>query len=143
MPRVLILAQTLESDRFVCIRQKLNDEDKPQVIIVDLKQNNEVTKRPINAEGAIMHWTKQVIALKQGRTIQIFDLAARQKLKSAELTEDVVFWKWYNETSLGFVTDTAVYHWNVFNPSEIQPVKVFERNTQLQVSIIITSPSPG
>ena len=83
-----------------------------------------------------MHWTKQVIALKaQSRTIQIFDLGAKQKLKSALMNEDVVFWKWYSETSLGLVTDTSVYHWNVFDPTQASPVKVFERNPQLAVSL--------
>jgi len=129
-----VLVQTLESDHFVCARQKLNEEDKPQVIIVNLKNNNEVIKRPINADSAIMHWNKQVIALKaQSRTVQIFDLAAKSKLKAAMMNEDVVFWKWFSETSLGLVTDTSVYHWNVFDPSQASPVKMFDRNQNLQV----------
>ena|SRR5256885_16549222 len=126
--------QTLESDHFVCVRQKLNEEDKPQVIIVNLKNNNEVIQRPINADSAIMHWTRQVIALKaQSRTVQIFDLAVKAKLKSAIMNEDVVFWKWFSENSLGLVTDTSVYHWNVFDPTQSSPVKVFDRNQNLAV----------
>ena len=126
--------QTLESDQFVCVRQKLNEEDKPQVIIVDLKKNNEVIQRPINADSAIMHWSKQVIALKaQSRTVQIFDLAAKAKLKSAVMNEDVVFWKWFSESSLGLVTDSSVYHWNVFDPTQNSPVKMFDRNQNLAV----------
>ena len=82
-----------------------------------------------------MHWTKEVIALKaQSRTLQIFDLGAKAKLKSATMSEDVVFWKWFSETSIGLVTDTAVYHWNVFDPNEAQPVEVFKRNPNLTVS---------
>lgn len=126
--------QTLESDHFVCVRQKLNEEDKPQVIIVNLKNNNEVIQRPINADSAIMHYSRQVIALKaQSRTVQIFDLAAKAKLKSAVMNEDVVFWKWFNESSLGLVTDTSVYHWNVFDPTQNSPVKMFDRNQNLAV----------
>lgn len=127
--------QTLESDHFVCVRQKLSDEDKPQVIIVDLKNNNEVIKRPISADSAIMHWSRQIIALKaQLRTVQIFDLAGRAKLKSATMNEDIVFWKWFSETSLGLVTETSIYHWNVFDPTQNAPVKMFERNQNLAVS---------
>jgi clathrin heavy chain len=126
----------LESDHYVCVRQKINEDDKPQVIIIDLKNDNEIIKRPINADSAIMHWNKQVIALKaQSRTIQIFDLGAKQKLKSAMMNEDIVFWKWYSESSLGLVTDTSVHHWNVFDPTQSSPVKVFERNAQLAVSL--------
>jgi clathrin heavy chain len=81
-----------------------------------------------------MHWTRQVIALKaQLRTLQIFDLEAKSKIKSTTMNEDVVFWKWISETSLGLVTDTAIYHWNVFDPTEISPVEIFKRNTNLQV----------
>ncbi|QKX62693.1 uncharacterized protein TRUGW13939_09854 [Talaromyces rugulosus] len=129
---------TLESDHYICVRQKVNETDKPQVIIVDLKNNNEVIRRPINADSAIMHWTRNVIALKaQSRTIQIFDLQAKQKLKSALMSEDVVYWKWFSESSLGLVTDTAVYHWDVFDANQPNPVKQFERLPNLSGCQII------
>ncbi|KAJ5170489.1 uncharacterized protein N7500_003272 [Penicillium coprophilum] len=119
---------TLESDHYVCVRQKQDDDAKPEVIIVDLKNNNEVLRRPINADSAIMHWNKNIIALKaQGRTIQIFDLGARQKLKSANMNEDIVYWKWISERSLGLVTDSSVYHWDVYDATQQNPVKVFDR----------------
>ncbi len=83
-----------------------------------------------------MHWNKQVIALKaQQRTLQIFDLAQKLKLKSATMNEDVMFWKWFSESSLGLVTDNSVYHWNVFDATQAQPVKIFERNNNLTVRI--------
>jgi clathrin heavy chain len=105
------------------------------VVIIDLKQGNNVTRRPIKADSAIMHWTKQIIALKaQSRTLQIFDLGQKQKLKSATMNEDIVFWKWFSETSLGLVTDTAVFHWDVFDPNQPAPIEVFKRNANLQVS---------
>ncbi len=45
-----------------------------------------------------MHFTRQIIALRaQSRTLQIFDLDQRAKLKSATMNEDVVFWKWISE----------------------------------------------
>lgn len=79
-----------------------------------------------------MHWTREILALKaQGRTIQIFDLPGKQKLKSTVMNEDVVFWKWFSETSLGLVTETSVYHWNVFEPTQDAPVKMFERHQNL------------
>lgn len=129
---------TLESDHFVCVRQKINEEDKPQVIIIDLKNNNEVIKRPINADSAIMHWTKNIIALKaQSRTIQIFDLQAKQKLKSTVMNDDVLFWKWLSDKTLGMVTESSVYHWDVFDSSQTAPLKIFERLTNLNGCQII------
>jgi clathrin heavy chain len=81
-----------------------------------------------------MHWTRQIIALRaQSRTLQIFDLEKKQKLKSATMNEDVVFWKWISETTLGLVTDTSVYHWDIFNEAQAAPVEIFKRNANLNV----------
>jgi clathrin heavy chain len=102
-----------------------------------LKNNNEIIKRPINADSAIMHWTRQVIALRaQSRTLQVFDLAGKTKLKSHVMNEDVVFWKWFSEESLGLVTETSVYHWNVYDATQNAPVKMFDRNQNLAVRCI-------
>ena len=82
------------------------------------------------------HFNKQIIALRaQARTLQIFDLSAKAKLKSATMNEDVVFWKFTSENILGLVTDTAVYHWDIFDTTQAAPVEVFKRNPNLQVSL--------
>ena len=168
-------AQTLESDSYVCIREKKNEAASPEVIIIDLKNGNAVTRRSIKADSAIMyvhfeayykglissygsvwaadintpsrrilahspydyrHFNKQIIALRaQARTLQIFDLSAKAKLKSATMNEDVVFWKFTSENILGLVTETAVYHWDIFDPTQAAPVEVFKRNPNLQVSL--------
>ncbi|KAI0013525.1 clathrin heavy chain [Xylariaceae sp. FL0662B] len=129
---------TLESDNFICIREKKNESASPEVVIVDLKQGNNVTRRPIKADSAIMHWSKQIIALRaQARTLQIFDLEKKQKLKSATMNEDVVFWKWVSESTLGLVTETSVFHWDIFDVSQAAPVEIFKRNANLNGCQII------
>ncbi|PSK55155.1 hypothetical protein B9Z65_2544 [Elsinoe australis] len=128
---------TLESDHYVCVRQKAG-EASPEVIIINLKNNNSIIRRPIKADSAIMHWHKEIIALKaQQRTLQIFDLGAKAKLKSTTMNEDVVFWKWFDDKSLGLVTDTGVYHWNIMDPAQQTPVKMFDRNQNLSGCQII------
>ena len=128
--------QTLESDQYVCVRQdNPANSASPDVIIIDLKNNNEIIKRPIKADSAIMHWNRQVIALKaQSRTLQIFDLAQKQKLKSTTMNEDVAYWKWISQDTIGLVTESSIYHWNVYDASQVSPVKAFERNANLSVS---------
>lgn len=74
-----------------------------------------------------------IIALRLQRTLQIFNLEAKEKLKSHTMHEDVVFWKWISERSLGLITDTSVYHWDVFDATQAAPVKIFDRHTNLQV----------
>ncbi|KAI0164895.1 clathrin heavy chain-like protein [Xylariaceae sp. FL1272] len=127
---------TLESDHFICIREQKAGTN--EVVIIDLKNNNNVSRRPIKADSAIMHWSRQIIALRaQSRTLQIFDLDAKQKLKSATMNEDVVFWKWISESTLGLVTETSVYHWDIFDAAQAAPVEVFKRNTNLNGCQII------
>lgn len=129
---------TLESDSYICVRQQADQTASPEVIIIDLKNGNNIIRRPIKADSAIMHYNKQIIALKaQQRTLQIFDLAQKAKLKSATMNEDVVFWKWYSESSLGLVTENSVYHWNVLDPNQATPVKIFDRNPNLSGCQII------
>ncbi|KAF3056441.1 putative clathrin heavy chain [Daldinia childiae] len=129
---------TLESDAFICIREKKSETAQPEVVIIDLKQGNSVTRRPIKADSAIMHWSKQIIALRaQSRTLQIFDLEKKAKLKSATMNEDVVFWKWVSESTLGLVTETSVFHWDIYDNTQAAPVEVFKRNANLNGCQII------
>ncbi|KAH7326337.1 clathrin heavy chain-like protein [Stachybotrys elegans] len=129
---------TLESDSFVCIREKKNEAASPEVVIVELKNGNNTIRRPIKADSAIMHWTRQVIALKaQSRTLQIFDLEQKKKLKSCTMNEDVQFWKWVSDSTIGLVTTSSVYHWDVYDAAQEAPVKVFERNANLNSCQII------
>ena len=53
---------TLESDHFICVREKVNEQN--QVVIIDLADANNVMRRPITADSAIMHPHKKILALK-------------------------------------------------------------------------------
>lgn len=53
---------TMESDRFICVREQVNDTN--QVVIIDLRNQNDIMRRPISADSVIMHPTSKVMALK-------------------------------------------------------------------------------
>lgn len=135
--------QTIESDHYICLRDQKDETSSPEVVIVDLKNGNSVNRRTIKADHAIMHWTRQVIALKASRNLQIFDLDQKVKLKSTTTNEDVVFWKWISESTIGLVTETSVSHWDVFDPNQPAPVKVFDRNANLTVCLPFPSCASG
>ncbi|GAA5870209.1 hypothetical protein JCM8547_006917 [Rhodosporidiobolus lusitaniae] len=133
---------TLESDRFVCVREEVNGAK--QVVIIDMQDPNNIVRRPISAESAIMHLDEKVIALRAQRQLQIFDIDRKQKVKAHLMHDDVTFWKWISPTTLGIVTETAVYHWTCFAPSSAPdtptqdaPVKVFDRHASLAGNQII------
>ncbi|KAG8220859.1 hypothetical protein J3R82DRAFT_2354 [Butyriboletus roseoflavus] len=125
---------TLESDHFICVREKVNEQN--QVVIIDLADANNVLRRPISADSAIMHPSKKILALKAGRTLQIFNIETKQKVKSHANNEDVVYWKWVSETTIGMVTETSVYHWSIGDQTSA-PQKVFDRHATLAGAQII------
>jgi clathrin heavy chain len=53
---------TMESDKFICVREKVGET--AQVVIIDLNDAQNPIRRPITADSAIMHPTSKVIALK-------------------------------------------------------------------------------
>lgn len=52
----------MESDKFICIREKVGETS--QVVIIDMADANNPIRRPITAESAIMNPASKVIALK-------------------------------------------------------------------------------
>eukprot|EP01134_Creolimax_fragrantissima_P001261 CFRG1261T1 len=124
---------TMESDKFITIREKVGEQQ--QVVIVDMSNPNNPVRRPIGADSAIMHPTSKVIALKAGRTLQIFNLELKSKMKSHLMDQDVVFWTWIDVKTVGLVTSTAVFHWDMDGDS--QPAKIFDRHANLANTQII------
>ncbi|EXB94098.1 hypothetical protein L484_007592 [Morus notabilis] len=129
---------TMESDKFICVR-----ETAPQnsIVIVDMNAPNQPLRRPITADLALMNPNSRILALKaqvQGTTqdhLQIFNIESKTKIKSHQMPEQVVFCKWITPKILGLVTQTSVYHWSIEGDSE--PVKVFERTANLENNQII------
>ncbi|EPX72143.1 clathrin heavy chain Chc1 [Schizosaccharomyces octosporus yFS286] len=124
---------TLQSEKYVCIRDNSNGTN--QVVIVDLENPENVVRRPISADSVIMHPKKMIIALKAQKQLQVFDLEAKAKLNSFVMTQEVVYWTWISDSTIGIVTDTSVYHWSL-NGSD--PVKMFDRHNSLNGTQIIS-----
>lgn len=53
---------TMESDKFICVREKVGES--AQVVIVDMATPQNPIRRPISADSAIMNPASRVIALK-------------------------------------------------------------------------------
>ncbi|KHN74993.1 putative clathrin heavy chain 1 [Toxocara canis] len=68
-------------------------------------------------------------AVVSGKTLQIFNIELKAKMKAHNMPEDVPFWKWINVNTIALVTETAVYHWSMQGDSG--PVKMFERHSTL------------
>ncbi|CAB4062744.1 CLTC [Lepeophtheirus salmonis] len=130
---VTFASLTMESDKYICVREKVGDTN--QVVIIDMADPSNPTRRPITADSAIMNPASKVIALKAQKTLQIFNIEMKSKMKAHIMQDDVVFWKWINLNTIALVTETTVYHWSVEGDS--QPQKVFDRLSSLQGCQII------
>ncbi|KAG5358570.1 putative clathrin heavy chain [Yarrowia sp. B02] len=129
---------TLQSDRFVCVRETANTGNT--VAIIDLHNNNNVVRRNISADSAIMHPTDFVIAVrsKEG-ALQAFNLETKQRLGSSQLSVPVVFWTWIDSETIGIVTETEILHWKVGS----EPVKLTDRHHSLNDCQVINYISNG
>ncbi|KAF8394896.1 hypothetical protein HHK36_018834 [Tetracentron sinense] len=118
---------TMESDKYICVR-----ETAPQnsVVIIDMSMPMQPLRRPITADSALMNPNARILALKGRRLLletsdfaqlpgttqdhlQIFNIEMKAKIKSHQMPEQVVFWKWITPKMLGLVTQTSVYHWSI------------------------------
>lgn len=118
---------TMESDKNIVVREKVGESQ--QVVIIDMADSSNPTRRPIQADSVIMHPSQKIIALKAQKTLQIFNIEAKAKVKAHQNTEDVVYWKWINDKIIALVTETAVYHWLLEGTSN--PEKIFDRHSGL------------
>ena len=110
----------MESDKWIV------SVEPTQVSLVDLQNQAQVTRRPIKAEAAVMNPSSNILALRSGKMIQMFNLDTKSKLKSHDMDSPIVFWKWTGANNLALVTATSVFHWSADGQSG--PVKMFDRH---------------
>ena len=112
------------------------DKNEQKVNIFSFHKINMPDKRNCPADFAIMHPTKQIMSVTAGTTVQMLDIGQRQKVADLTLQSPIVFWKWANDHILAFVTQNAVFHFDLQNPNQ-QPRKVFDRHGDLAQAQII------
>jgi clathrin heavy chain len=91
---------TLESGHVIRVREQVGKQN--QVVIIDLADANNVLRRPITPDphskiivlkGVLFLARASVTCFIANRTLQIFNIDTKQKVKSHLNSEDVVFWK--------------------------------------------------
>ncbi|QPG75907.1 Clathrin heavy chain [Brettanomyces nanus] len=124
------MCTTLQSDHYVCCRE--TSDTKNTVAIVDLKNNNQLTRKSMSADSVIMNPSDFIIALRaNGTTLQVFNLGTKQRLKSNVMHEPVIFWQWLNDKEIGLVSANHIYLWNVLDGTENGPVQLTARHVSL------------
>ncbi|KAJ7938168.1 hypothetical protein B0H13DRAFT_1587912, partial [Mycena leptocephala] len=70
------------------------------------------------------------------RTLEIFNLENKQKIKAHVNDADVVFWKWVSDTTIGLITESSVFHWTITDQTS-PPLKIFDRHPTLGCAEIV------
>ncbi|RHZ82978.1 hypothetical protein Glove_101g45 [Diversispora epigaea] len=115
---------TMESEKFICICEK------NRLLIIDRSESNNLIQRPFKVDAAIMHPRSKIVALRDRRELQIYNLYLNYKVKTYIMHEDIVFWKWVNVKKLCVITENSVYHWLLDGISS--PKKIFDRNLEMK-----------
>ena len=59
-----------------------------------------------------------------GKSLQIFNIEMKSKMKAHQMVEDVTFWKWVNLNTIALVTETSVYHWSMEGEHYLETLSV-------------------
>ena len=126
----------LSRDKYLCVRE-VTDADS-NVAIVDLQQGNSLTRHKMKADTAVMHPSRNIIALKGANQLQVFDLNQRSRLKSFALPEGqtVNYWRWIDDETLAFVAGGNVFHWSL-QPAQSAPVPIVQLHPALTTGSIM------
>ena len=131
----------MESEKYICIRE--DGAQGASLTVVDLTNNNEVSRIPMGAESTIMNPESKMVALRKGLALQVFNLETKSKVSSFKLPDNsaVVYWCWVDSKTIAIVTQTSVFHWSI--EGESNPRKVMDRHPNLaQCQIINYRVSP-
>jgi clathrin heavy chain len=126
---------SLQSDKYVCVREPIpGDSIQSSLIIVDLEKGGQPRKTGVKGDAAMMSPTGKLLAVKAPldggqQRIQVIDLQERKIVKEAQMGQIVIYWKWISNNTLGLVTATSVFHWNMDDNNP--PVRVFDRIQEL------------
>lgn len=124
-----------ESDKYICAREVAQD-GQINVIICEMEKNMNTYKKKLpKVDAAMMHPTQNIIIVrakndKNATVIQVFNFDTEDKMKNIELSHDVTYWKWLNESTVGLVTATSVLTLNITKKDE-PAKKIFDKTGNL------------
>eukprot|EP01022_Parablepharisma_sp_SALTPOND_P000326 TRINITY_DN1014_c0_g1_i1.p1 TRINITY_DN1014_c0_g1~~TRINITY_DN1014_c0_g1_i1.p1 ORF type:complete len:1806 (+),score=251.50 TRINITY_DN1014_c0_g1_i1:3065-8482(+) len=128
---------SLESDRFICIKEATPD-GTIMFNIVDINQGFKVQKKPIKADSVMMHPSKPIISMRTGGDqpssgIQVVDLTRKEVLRELNIPEQVQLWRWVSDTVIGVVGTKSIYHIDITTkPSTSPATMVFKKSEDIE-----------
>jgi len=123
----------MESDRTICIRNLADS----QLIMLDLTKPTQPTRKQLVTDSAVMNPHSPVLLLQIGSNLQLFNSQTNIQLKQVTVMERIIFSSWISKSTVGIITETAVYHW-ADDGTLSEPVKMFDRHENLSRAQIVS-----
>ena len=125
----------MESDKYICIRE--DSVQGPCLTVVDLANDNQISRIPMSAESTMMNPESKIVALRKGAALQVFNLETKSMVSSFKLPDNctVSYWTWIDTKTIAIVTNTTVFHWSI--EGQTIPRKVMDRHPNLAACQII------
>ncbi|XP_071092944.1 clathrin heavy chain 1-like [Haliotis cracherodii] len=130
---------TMTSDRWISVRHGSREEiSKPAMVTVLNPKDGSISYAgQTSADSVLMNPSQPIIALKAGLRFEVFNLDTKVMMSKTRLHEPIMYWTWLNSDVIGMVTDSAVYHWDLWQ-ADSPPEKMFLRHTRLMFSEIVS-----
>ena len=109
---------TMESDRCIVIKEST------KLSIVNIATRNVVSLPVTLVDSAIMNPSTNVLGIRHKNNLQIFNLDMKTKIKSIDISDDILYWRWLDSRTISYVTSKSVYHWSM--ESDLKPQKKFD-----------------
>lgn len=131
---------TLTSDKWISVRHDNRDDlssRRATVTVLSPKEGTISYAGQTSADSVYMNPTQPIIALKAGFRFEAFNLDTKLLIGRTHLHEPVSYWTWLNSDIIAIVTDTAVFHWDLWQ-GDSPPERVFLRHHRLAFSEIVS-----
>ena len=124
----------MQGAKAITIRENISGSGS--LVIFNTETSSDIRLPMKDVDSATLNPQGYILALRSNRQIQIYNMELKIRMKTAQVPEDVVYWKWIDSHTITFVTDLSVYHWNIEESEE--PKRLFERDAALKYTSVYT-----
>ena len=124
--------QVLSEKKVRC--ETVINEDK-YVVLFNPANPSEKTQLKMTADSVTAHPTQNILALKGGKTIQIFNLDTSERISKCSFDSSIEYMIFTNQSTLAIITTTSVFHLDITKKDS--PQHIFDRQSALNNHVIV------
>ncbi|XP_061189992.1 clathrin heavy chain 2-like [Saccostrea echinata] len=126
----------LTTDKWMAVRHNTKGETSQLTILNPLDGSIKYSE-PIKADSVQVNPSQPIIAVKCGQRLEVYNFETNAMISKSRVHEPIAFWTWLNSDIIAMVTESFIYHWDLWQDDN-PPVKMFMRHNRLTFSEIIS-----